>query len=79
MTTLRNHDVADMAQQAAEEIERLRAQINRLAPLAEAYEAIRTILGLLPGQAIGYGEDLAHRLRRQAEELRAQPVAKIEE
>lgn len=77
MTKLRNHDVADMADRAAEEIEGLRRQIDHLRPQAEAYQAICSILGLLPQPTVGYGEDIAYRLRRQALDLRAEPVAKI--
>lgn len=68
-----------MAERAAAEIESLRAHIDRIQPAADAYGAICSILDLLPKPNIGYGEDLARRLRVQAEELRAQPVGKIEE
>lgn len=78
MTKLRNHDVADMAQKAAEEIEILRREIDRLRPSAEAYAAICAILGLLPQPSQGFAPDLAHLLRKQAAELRAQPVEGIE-
>lgn len=71
---MRNQDIIDMATRAAEEIEMLRRKIDRLEPAAEAYHAICAILRLLPVPAQGYGEDVAYRLRKQAEELRAVPT-----
>ena len=71
---MRNQDVIDMATRAAEEIEMLRREIDRLKPAAEAYHAICAILRLLPVPTQGYGEDVAYRLRKQAEELRAVPA-----
>lgn len=62
-------NVASMANRAASEIESQRAKIAELAPKAEAYDLIRTILGLLPRTQQGYGEDVAYMLRRRADEL----------
>lgn len=63
-----------MAERAADEIENLRRVNDALAPKAHAYDTISAILGLLPQQSRGMGEDLAWKLRRRAEELR-QPEA----
>lgn len=71
-------NVAEMADRAAEEIERLRRVNSELAPRAHAYDTITTILGLLPQQSQGYGEDLAWKLRKRAKELRA-PEAEAED
>jgi len=65
-----SRETADMADRAADEITNLRAVNARLAPQAEAYELIRSIVGLLPQQAQGYEEDLAWRLRERAKKMR---------
>lgn len=67
-------DTIDMIQRCIEEIETQRREIDRLRPKAEAYEAITSILGLLPQRAQGYGEDIVWRLRKQIEELQPKPV-----
>lgn len=63
-------NVAEMAERAAGEIESLRAQIASLQPKAHAYDTVTQILGLLPQNSRGYSEDIAHKLRRRAAELR---------
>lgn len=66
--------VAAMAEAAAREIDNLRAQIAALEPKAHAYDSLSTVLGLLPQQSRGYGENMAHKLRRCAEDLRKPDV-----
>jgi hypothetical protein len=68
--------VADMADAAAREIENLRAQIATLTPKAHAYDNLSIVLRLMPQQSQGYGEDMAWKLRKRAEELR-QPEASV--
>jgi hypothetical protein len=71
---MNNRDVIDMAQRCIEEIDRLRAQVDRLAPKAEAYDLLRDVVnGMQKGNSIGYGEDLVWRLKKQIEELRVEP------
>ncbi len=62
-------EMIEMAGRAASEIETLRAQIGRLAPKADAYDRLSQVLNLLPQPQQGYGEDVAHMLRRRAEKL----------
>lgn len=69
-----------MAEAAAREIEGLRAQIATLTPKAHAYDNLSIVLRLLPQQSQGYGEDMAWKLRKRAEELRApEPAAEPED
>ena len=68
-------NVAEMADRAAGEIEQLRRINTELAAKAHAYETVSAILGLLPQKSQSYGEDVAWRLRRRAEELRADEKA----
>lgn len=72
---MRNQDIVDMIERCIAEVEGLRRENDRLRPKAEAYDAIAAILGLLPHPPQGYGEDIVWRLRKQADELRAQPLA----
>ena len=73
---MKDKDVVDMMLRCAEEIESLRRINVMLQPKAEAYDAIVAILGLLPKQSQGYGEDLAWRLRKEASALTANVVEK---
>ncbi|MGK2908789.1 MAG: hypothetical protein ACSLE1_03170 [Sphingobium sp.] len=68
-------DVIDMTQRCIEEISMLRDEVARLAPKADAYDAITSILGLLPRPSQGYGEDIVWRLKKQIAELTANAVA----
>lgn len=63
-------NVADMAERAAQEIETLRLINEELTPKAQAFDAITTILGLLPQRGRGMSEDIAWMLRTRAAELR---------
>lgn len=63
-------NVAAMAERAALEIEGLRRANEKLTAKADAYDAITTILGLLPQRPMYASEDMASKLRRRAAELR---------
>lgn len=64
------HDAMEGLRAMANEVEGLRREIARLAPKAEAYDTIVTILRVaVPRPAQGYGEDLAWRARKQADEI----------
>lgn len=77
MALLNKRDVIDMMKRSREEIVSLRAEIDRLSPKAHAYDQMSIVLGLLPRQPQGYGEDVAHRLSRQIDEeesaMKAEP------
>ena len=62
---MKDRDAIEMMKRCSEEIKMQRRRIATLEPLADAYESLRTVLGLLPQSTQGYGEDLAHRLDRE--------------
>ena len=75
---MKDQDAIQMMQRCREEIIALRRQIDRLTPKAEAYDAITAILGMIPRQAQGYGEDMAWRLEKEISEIQhrmAEPAA----
>lgn len=75
---MKDQDAIQMMQRCREEIITLRRQIDRLAPKAEAYDAITAILGMIPRPSQGYGEDLAWRLEKEIAEIQrrlAEPAA----
>jgi hypothetical protein len=59
----------NVARRSSEEIKALRAQIQFLAPKAQAYDSIVMILGLVPQQRQGMTEDLAFLLDRRVDAL----------
>lgn len=66
---MKDQDAIHMMQRCREEIVSLRRQIDRLAPKAEAYDAMTAILGMIPRQAQGYGEDMVWRLEKEIAEI----------
>lgn len=58
-----------MMERTRSEIKELRATVDRLAPKAGAYDLIAQILGLLPRQAQGYGEDLVWKLDQKIKDV----------
>ena len=68
---MNNTEAVQMLQRCSEEIRLLRAQRDALAPKAEAYDLLLKIMGLLPGQSRGYGEDLVWRLEKRIAELQS--------
>lgn len=71
---MRKGEAVEMMKRASAEIKALRGEIARLAPMAEAYEQLRTVLGLLPKPSRGMGEDVAWMLDRRIAELTAPPA-----
>lgn len=61
----------EMASRCSQEIKDLRGVISRLQPKAEAYDAMCTVLGLLPQRSQAMSEDLAWRLDRRISELKS--------
>jgi len=61
----------EMASRCSQEIKNLRSVISRLQPRAEAYDAMCTVLGLLPQRSQTMGEDIAWCLDRRISELKA--------
>ena len=60
-----------MMERCAEEIRTLRRINAELAPKADAYDALRQVLNLLPQPSQGYGEDLVWRLEKDIADIKA--------
>lgn len=71
MGLIQNHEAIEMARRASDEIKSLRKRIDELAPKAEAYETLRTVLGLLPRPPQGWSEDVAYMLDKRVREAAA--------
>ncbi len=61
----------EMAQRCSSEIKEMRRAIANLQPKADAYDKLSIVLGLLPQPSQGYGEDIAWKLDKRVEELKA--------
>jgi flagellar biosynthesis regulator FlbT len=73
MKEVTNAEAIQMMNRCKNEIVMLRAEIDRLAPKAHAYDNISTILRLLPQQSRGMGEDVVWLLENRVRELTAKP------
>lgn len=78
MTEMSKLDTIQMMQRCADEIQTLRQRLAIVEPKAHAYDALCTVLDLLPKPSQGYGEDLVWRLRKQVEELLAPDPEPVE-
>lgn len=72
--TMSNQEAIEMMLRCKNEIQSLRAAIDRLQPKADAYDNLVTVLRLLPQKSVGMGEDLAWVLERRIKELSATPA-----
>ncbi len=61
----------EMMRRCSAEIKEMRATIAYLTPLAEAWQALRKVLDMLPGPSQAYGEDLVWKLDKHVAELEA--------
>jgi len=66
-------EAIEMMRRSSEEIKSLRRQIERLAPKADAYDAIRELQRLIPQPTQGFGEDVAWMLDRRIAQMQASP------
>jgi len=64
-----NKEAIDMMLRCKSEIMSLRAVIDRLKPKADAYDNLAIVLGLLPRQSVGMGEDVVWTLDKRIREL----------
>ena len=71
-------EALDMMNRCKHEIMGLRAQIDRLTPKADAYDKLAIVLGLLPRQSVGIGEDLVWVLDKRMQELQPKPKPSTE-
>ena len=67
--TMETKEAIEMMTRCKQEIMSLRAQIDRLTPKADAYDKLAIVLGLLPRQSVGMGEDLVWVLDKRMREL----------
>ena len=68
--TITNREAIEMMTRCKQEIQSLRAQIDRLRPKAKAYDNLAIVLSLLPRQSVGMGEDLVWVLDKRMRELK---------
>lgn len=66
---MHDKEAIEMMQRCASEITDLRRQIEVLAPKADAYDNLATVLNLLPKRSQGMGLDLVWDLKKRIEEL----------
>lgn len=69
--TISNREAIEMMTRCKQEIQSLRAQIDRLKPKADAYDNLAIVLSLLPRQSVGMGEDLVWVLDKRMRELKS--------
>jgi hypothetical protein len=69
--TINNREAIEMMTRCKQEIQSLRAQIDRLKPKADAYDNLAIVLSLLPRQSIAMGEDLVWVLDKRMRELKS--------
>lgn len=68
-----NQEAIEMMNRCKQEIIGMRATIDRLRPKADAYDNLVVVLGLLPRQSIGMGEDLVWIIDKRIRELTTKP------
>jgi hypothetical protein len=72
---MHDSEAIEMMRRASAEIKDLRAANNALAPKAEAYDSLVTVLDLLPKRSRSMSEDVAWKLDKRIEELKAAMAA----
>lgn len=72
---INNQEAITMMNRCKEEIIGMRATIDRLKPKADAYDNLVIVLGLLPRQSTGMGDDLVWTLDQRIRELQPKPEA----
>ncbi len=77
VTEVTKEEFLNMARRASDEIKQLRAEIAFLLPKAQAYDALQMVLGMIPRQRQGAGEDLAALLDRRVEFISKVPAVVI--
>lgn len=64
-------EAIQIMQRCVEEMRQMRGQIAIFQPKAEAYDLLLKIMGLLPDQSRGYGEDMVWKLEKRVAELQS--------
>jgi hypothetical protein len=70
---INNKEAIEMMNRCKQEIIGMRATIDRLRPKADAYDNLVVVLGLLPRQSVGAGEDLVWIIDKRIRELTPKP------
>ena len=74
---MENAEVLQLIHRCTSEIKDLRKQIDYLQPKAEAYDALLTVLRMVPhGGTMGMGEDLVRLLDRKVRDIEAEEARK---
>lgn len=76
---MNDNEAIDMMRRASGEIKSLRAEVERLRPKAEAYDTMARVIDLLPHRSVGAGEDIAWKLDKRIEELKAQMAKAVKD
>jgi hypothetical protein len=71
---MNDKEAIEMMNRCKHEIMNLRATIDRLKPKADAYDNLVVVLGLLPRQSVGMGEDLVWVIDKRLRELQPKPT-----
>jgi len=61
-----------MLSRCRHEIQYLKKEVARLAPKADAYDTLTTVLGLLPQKSQGFGEDIIWLIDSEITKLKTQ-------
>lgn len=77
--TMETKEAIEMMTRCKQEIMSLRAQVDRLTPKADAYDKLAIVLGLLPRQSVGMGEDLVWVLDKRMRELQPPKPEPVED
>lgn len=70
-------EAIQMMQRCVHELRDLRRQRDALAPKAEAYDVLQTVVSLLPRPSQGMSEDIVWVLEKRIKELEPKPEAKV--
>ncbi len=68
---MNDNEALEMMKRCRDEIRLQRTVIDQLTPKAQAWDQLCKVLNLLPQAPQGYGEDLAWRLDKRIDELKA--------
>lgn len=66
---MEDKEALNMMRRCLSDIEQLRAERDRLAPLAEAYAVLRDVVRMVPKPSQGYGEDIAWVLKDRIQKI----------
>ena len=68
-----DQEAIQMMNRCVHEIRDLRRQVDQLQPMAQAYDVIRTITGLIPQPGQGMSPDIVWELEKRIKDLQPKP------